>query len=153
MERQRDVAGGMGQIPADDRAGPVAGLGQTRDRQRLTGREVHAVEDDEREGRAVLRDGRLEVLDPDRVLAGPRSDRDEVRVGVESAPREVAAVGVAVRREDRRIGQDASSRPGRAEERGEHQLEVDGQRVEDRDLARTRAHEARQRARGTPRRS
>ncbi len=75
VERERDVAGGVRELPADDRPDLVGRRRQPPDRQRLTGREVDAVEQDEREARAVLGDRALEVLDADRVLARPRARR------------------------------------------------------------------------------
>ena len=54
VERELDVAGGVGQVPADDGAGGVAGGGQPLDLEGLAGREVDARQEDEREvaGRA-----------------------------------------------------------------------------------------------------
>ena len=86
--------------------------------------------------RAVRRDGRLEVLGPDEVLAVARPDDDEVRRGVQAAPGEVGRQGVPVGREERPVGQDPAAATLGPEERSEQEVDVDGQAVEQRDLDR-----------------
>ena len=58
----------------------------------LAGREVDAVEEDQRELVGMLGDGRLQVVGPDGILAGPRPDDDQVRRRIEAALGEVAMV-------------------------------------------------------------
>ena len=118
VQRERDVADGVGQVPADDRTGSMAGLRQAGDRQGLAGREVDAVEDDEGQARTVLRDRRLEVVDPDGVLAGPRSDRDR---GPRRGPARARRGGCGTRgdrrgRSGRRSGCAAARPAGRKNE-------------------------------------
>ena len=93
-------------------------------------------EEDEREVVGVVGDGRLEVLDPDDVLAVARSDDDEVRRRIQPALGEMARQGVAVGREERTVGEDPPAPAVGPEERGEQQVDVDGQAVEQCDLDR-----------------
>ena len=141
VERELDVAGGVGQVPADEGAGRVTGIGQPLDLLELARREVDAGQEDEGEVLGVLGDRALEVARPDRRLAAPRSDHDQVRGRVEPALGEVAGQGMAIGREERRVRQDAAAPAGRAEERREQQVDVDGQAVEDRDLGSARTHD------------
>ena len=141
VEREFDVARGVGEVPADDRPGRVTGCGQPFDLEGLPRREVDAGEEDQRELTGVLRDRTFQVRGPDRVLARAWPDHDEIRSRIQPARREVAVQSVPVGREERRIHQDPPSRPLGPEERGEQQVDVDGQRVEDRDLERTGAHD------------
>ena len=174
VERELDVARGVGQVPADDRAGGVPGRGQPLDLERLAGREVDPGQEDEREvvGRArAMAASRSSVRT--RCLAVARADDDEVRRRVEPALGEVARQRVAVGREERAVGQDPPAPAVGPEERGEQEMDVDGQAVEQRrprrgarrrsgaigsrsDLVqgepRTAAGRTRRRRRGAPRR-
>ena len=138
VERELDVPGGVRQVPADDGARFVAGGGEPLDLERLPGREVDAAQEDECEVVRLHGDGRLEVLDPDQVLTVARADDDEVRSRVQPALREMGRQGVAVGREERSVGEDPSAPAIGPEERGEQQVDVDGEAVEQRDLARER---------------
>ena len=124
----------MGEIPAGEGARVVGGGGQSVDREDLAGREIDASEEHERKGRTVLADRGLEVLDAQGVLPGARLHRDEVGRRIEPAIGEMAHQRVPVGREERHIHEDPSPRTARSEEGCEQQLDVDGQRVEDRHL-------------------
>ena len=91
---------------------------------------------------ALYGDGRLEVLDPDEVLALARSDDDEVGRRIQPALGEMARQGVAIGREERTVGEDPPAPAIGPEERGKQQVDVDGQAVEQRDLDRTGADDA-----------
>ena len=118
------------------RPGGVAGGGQPLDRVRLAGGEVDAGQEDQRDLAGPVGDGRLEILGPDGGFAGSRSDHDEVPHRVQPALGEVGRQGVAVRREERAVGQDPAAPAVRPEERGEQEMEVHGQAVEQGDLGR-----------------
>ena len=94
---------------------------------------------------AFVRDGRLEVLGPDEVVPVTRPDDDEVRRGIQAAPGEVGRQGVTVGREERTVGEDPATATLRPEERGEEEVDVDGQAVEQRDLDRARPDDPRHR--------
>ena len=86
----------------------------------------------------MLVDRRLQVLGPDDRLARARADDDEVLGRIQPVMDELRLDRISVGRERRRI--DEQLRPGtvRAEERGQQQVQVHGQRVERRDLVRQR---------------
>ncbi len=101
---------------------------------RLTGREVHAREEDQRKLVGTLGDRGLEVARPEGRLAGAGRHDDQVRDRIQPASREVAGERVPVGREERSVHEDASPPTRRPEERGQQQVDVDGQRIEERDL-------------------
>ena len=136
---QLDVPRGVGEVPQHERARRVAGRRQPLDVERLAGREVDAAQEQHGEVRAVLGDGGLEVAAPEGGITRPWLDDDQVRLRVEPARREVARQGMPVGREERAVGEDPAAAPHRPEERREQQVEVDRQRVEHRDLRRSRA--------------
>ena len=138
VERQLDVARGVGEVPADGRARGMAGGRQAFDLERLAGGEVDPGQEDEREVGAVLGDGRLEVRGPDGRLAGAWPDDDEVGDRVEAASGQVRRQGVAVGREERAVGQDPASPAGRTEERGQQEMDVGGQPEHQPDLGGSR---------------
>ena len=97
----------------------MAGRRQTLDLMELAGREVDAVEEDERQRIRMLRDGSLEIARPDRGLACAWADDDEVALGVQPTLGEMAGQRVPIGREERGVGEDPAPTPNRAEERGE----------------------------------
>ena len=139
VERELDVAGRVGEVPADDGSRGVAGSGETLDVERLPGREVDPGQEDQGEVVGVRRDGRLEVCGPDDGLAVTGPDHHEICRRVEPALGQVARQGVPVRREEWVVGEDPPAPAGWTEERDEQQVDVDGQAVEQRHLDRVRA--------------
>ena len=119
--------------PSRRGAGGVAGGGQPLDVVRLPGREVDAGQEDEREVGAVSRDGRLEILGPDEVLAGARPDDDEVRRRIQAALRRGgwSARGGRTGRAGRRPGSAGAGPTGRKNE-ANRRWRFDGQAVEQR---------------------
>ena len=109
---------GVGEFPADDRTDLVGRRREPLDRQ-APGRSRSSRRRAARarcSGRA--RRARLEVLDADGVLAGPRADDEEVRLRVQAAPGEVARAARAGRtgRAARRSGSSAARPSGRKNE-------------------------------------
>src|SRR5690349_23299084 len=111
-------------------------LRQSGDIEGLARREVDAAQEDGRELARAVADRGLEVVRPDGRLADPWLDDDQVRRGVEASRREVAGNGVAIGWEQRAVDEDPASRAARPEERDQEQVEIDRQRVGDRDLVR-----------------
>jgi hypothetical protein len=140
VERQLDVPGGVRQVPADDGARVVAAavsrsISSAWPVAKLTPlRKTSARSPPDR-------DRRFEILGPDQVLTVSRADDDEVGSPGPAALREVARQRVAIRREERTIGEDPPAPALGPEERGKKQVDVDGQAVEQRDLDRERAHD------------
>ena len=121
VERQLDVAGRMGEVPQDRRPGGMPGRREPLDVEELSGREVDAGEDDQREVRPVVDDGGRQVVRPEGGLAGPWRDDDEVGDRVQPARGEVARQRVPIGWEERRIDEDPAAPPGRPEERRQEQ--------------------------------
>ncbi len=86
---------------------------------------------------------RSSVRTVDSPVRGPTTTRS--RSGSRPRAGQVGRQRVAIRREERAVGQDPASPPVRPEERGEQEMEVHGQAVEQGDLGRERAHDARHR--------
>ena len=143
VQGERDVPGGMGQVPERDGARLVDRGGEAWDVVDLARGVVHAGEQGHGEPVTVLVDGALEVLDPVQRLAVPRPDDDQVARGIEPVQAQLQFDGIPVGRERRCVDEDRRPRAGRPEERREQQVQVDGQRVERRDLVGTRPDEPR----------
>ena len=100
------------------------------------------------------------AIAPSRSLGPERSPRRRVAPTtmrsadrIQPARREVAGQGVPVGREERRVDEDPPPLALRPEERGQQQVDVDGQRVEERDLGGTGADDPSPSARAASRRT
>jgi hypothetical protein len=138
VQRQLDVACGMGQVPADEGSRGMTCRCQAFDVVRLAGREIDTGEEHHGEIVGVLHDGRLEIGGADDGLTRARTDDDEVRLGIQPAGRKVCRQGVSVGREEWAVGEDPSASAGRTKERHEQEVDIDGQAVEQRHLDRSR---------------
>ena len=141
VQGKLDVARGVSQVPADDDPGRVARRCEALHLQHLAVGEIDPREEDEREVGGVLGNRALEVGRTDRGLPAARTDDDEIGRRVETARCEMAGQGMAVGWEERAIGQDAPMSASWPEERGQQQVDVDRQGVEDRDLGWARTHD------------
>ena len=128
------VADRVGEVPQGDPAGGVDGPGQPGDVVDLAGRVVRPGQDGHGQPVPGGVDGRLERLRFDEVLARRGTDDDEVAGRVRAMQPQVALDGVAIGREGRRVDEDRPAVPGRPVDRGEEQVQADGQGVDRRDL-------------------
>ena len=115
------------------------GRGQPFDLERLAGREVDPGQEDEREVVGLVGDGRFQVLGPDD-RAHRRAGRRRPGPSSGSSPRWARWL-VRACRSDGKSGPSARirrRRPLGPEERGEQEMDVDGQAVEQRHLDRAR---------------
>jgi hypothetical protein len=113
----------------------VGGARDARQIERLTGAELHAGPQHQRDLLAVTRQARLDGLLRDGVLAGARGELDERACGVQIAPRDLGCDRMAVRGEGPGLHEDARASPARPVEARQHQVQIHRQRVHGHDFA------------------
>ena len=106
VERERDVAGGMGEVPARQGADRMDRAGQAGDVHDLAGGVVDAGDERHRQPIAMPVDGGLDVLGPQGGLAWPRPDDDEVGGRIETVQPKLRVDGIPVRGKRRGVDED-----------------------------------------------
>ena len=144
-ELERDVAGGVREIPADDSADVVPGRGDRRDVDELARQVVDAAQQDERDRSAPALELGCDVARAQRRLTLARPQPHDRRRRVEAVLARLRGDRVRVRGEGRVLDHDAIALGRRPVERGHQQVEVHGQRVHRHHFLRLRSDEARER--------
>ena len=129
MQAQRQVAGSVGMVEADHRAGGVAQAHDLRHVERLPGAILHARPQHQRQARAVLGDGLLDRGHREGAVGLIRLHFDQIGVRVEAVEAHLRLQRIAVG--GKRPGLHQDRRPLRRGpvEADHHQMQVGGERV------------------------
>ena len=145
MHPQRDVAGGVRQVPAHDGPGGVARRGDRLDVQMLAAVVVHRAEQHQRDPMPFPLQESDDILAAQTVLARARCQPDDGGVRVEAVEPGLAADRVAVGGKGGVLDDDRVPLRGGPVEADHHQVQVHRQRVHGHDLAGQRTDQARRR--------
>ncbi len=144
VQLQREVAGRVREVEADDAALLVGRLGDFLEIERLARAVLHAGQHHERDARTVLGERALDRGIGDRAVGLVAFELDQRGRGIEAVEAHLRFDRVAIGRERMLLDQDRRPLARRPVEADHHEVQVRGQRVHRDDFARLRADERRE---------